>query len=90
MSNLSAQLRATVGRLMGAHGESQEVLADALGLSQGQVSRKQSGASAWNIDDLERLAVHFGITPADLLGDQVTALTRSITVRGKQCPRLPQ
>lgn len=89
MSNLSAQVRATIGRLMGAHRENQEILAEAIGLSQGQVSRKQSGVSPWNVDDLEKVAAHYGITVVELLADEVTALTRSIAMKGKKCPRLP-
>lgn len=53
--------------LMYAAGESQADLGRGLGLSQGQVSRKQSGTTAWSLGDLDRLAAHYGIPAPELL-----------------------
>ncbi|PZT71811.1 XRE family transcriptional regulator [Streptomyces sp. AC1-42W] len=52
--------------LMQLTGESQADLATALGVSQAQVSRRQTGRAAWSLDDCDRLAVHYGIEVIDL------------------------
>ncbi|MGW7244582.1 XRE family transcriptional regulator [Streptomyces sp. NPDC054804] len=65
--SLAEQLRATVAVLLHATGESQATLAGVLGVTQGQVSRRQSGAAAWSLQDCEALAVHYGIDVLDLL-----------------------
>ncbi|MFZ4301952.1 hypothetical protein ACOZE3_29075 [Streptomyces cinereoruber] len=40
---------------------------DPVGITQGQVSRKQSGTALWSLDDLDRLSIHYGIPVPDLL-----------------------
>ncbi|MFJ4879855.1 helix-turn-helix domain-containing protein [Streptomyces sp. NPDC088745] len=64
---LEESLRLTVAALMQATGESQRMVAEALGLTQTQVSRRQSGAAAWQLDDVDALAAHYGVRPLDLL-----------------------
>ncbi|NUR59376.1 MAG: XRE family transcriptional regulator [Catenulispora sp.] len=59
---------------MAASRERQEDLARTLRLSQGQISRKQSGASMWTLDDCDKLAAHYGITVAQLLSGPEAAL----------------
>ncbi|MET9700777.1 helix-turn-helix domain-containing protein [Streptomyces sp. NPDC006529] len=69
MSSSEALLRLTVAALMYATGESQADLGRGLKLSQGQVSRKQSGesgGSSWTLADLDRLSAHYGIAVSDL------------------------
>ncbi|MER5764599.1 helix-turn-helix domain-containing protein [Streptomyces sp. NPDC002082] len=69
MASSEALLRLTVAALMYATGESQADLGRGLGLSQGQVSRKQSGGnggSSWTLADLDRLSAHYGIPVSDL------------------------
>ena len=63
----SARLRAGVTALMQATGQTQSDLAQALGVDQTQVSRRQTGRAAWTLDDCDRLAAHFGIGVLDLL-----------------------
>ncbi|MET7987389.1 helix-turn-helix transcriptional regulator [Streptomyces sp. NPDC005281] len=65
--SLAERVRVTVAALMHATGESQERLAGVLGVTQAQVSRRQSGTAAWSLDDCDRLAVHYGIDVLDLL-----------------------
>lgn len=48
-------------------------LAAALGVRQGQVSRRQSGTAAWNLADCDALAAHYGIDPLDLLAGPTRA-----------------
>ncbi|MET8566158.1 helix-turn-helix domain-containing protein [Streptomyces flaveolus] len=70
MTSTERHLRLTVAALMFATGERQADLARGLGLSQGQVSRKQSGGhkgSLWSLADLDRLSAHYGIPVPDLL-----------------------
>ncbi|SEF16566.1 BetR domain-containing protein [Streptomyces sp. 2112.2] len=70
MSSTERHLRLTVAALMYATGETQADLAKGLRLSQGQVSRKQSGkagGSSWTLADLDKLSAHYGIPVPDLL-----------------------
>jgi hypothetical protein len=63
-------LRLTVAALMYATGETQADLGRGIGLSQGQVSRKQgncSRGSSWSLRDLDRLSAHYGIPVPELL-----------------------
>jgi hypothetical protein len=60
-------LRATVAALMRVCDENQGTLAGCLRLTQGQVSRKQAGTASYSLRDLDHLAAHYGLTPADLL-----------------------
>ena len=45
-------------------------LADALGLSYSQAHRKMSGASAWTLEDLERVGAVFGESLAQVVGHE--------------------
>ncbi|MGW9597733.1 helix-turn-helix domain-containing protein [Streptomyces chartreusis] len=65
--SLEERVRAAVAALLRAAGESQTQLAAALGVSQGQVSRRQSGSSAWSLTDCEAVAAHYGIDVLELL-----------------------
>ncbi|MFI8420899.1 helix-turn-helix domain-containing protein [Streptomyces sp. NPDC085479] len=67
MSGTEECLRLTVAALMARTGERQNDLAAAIGLSQAQVSRKQSGAAHWSLDDVDLLAAHYGLSALDLL-----------------------
>ncbi|MDI5969427.1 helix-turn-helix transcriptional regulator [Streptomyces sp. SL13] len=60
-------LRLTVGALMSRTGEKQRDLATAIGLTQTQISRKQSGQVSWSLADCDRLAAHWAISVPDLL-----------------------
>jgi len=71
--SLADRVRSAVAALMHATGESQTDLAAALGVSQGQVSRRQSGAAAWSLDDCEAVAKHFGIDVLDLMAGPTRA-----------------
>jgi transcriptional regulator with XRE-family HTH domain len=66
-------VRSAVAALMHATGESQADLAVALGVSQAQVSRRQSGSAAWSLSDCDALAAHFGIDVLDLLAGPTRA-----------------
>ncbi|MFJ6777267.1 helix-turn-helix domain-containing protein, partial [Kitasatospora sp. NPDC091257] len=60
-------LRLTVAALRQRTAESQRELATALGLTQDKVSRRQSGAQPWSLDEVDALARHWGMGPLDLL-----------------------
>jgi len=57
-----------VRALMGRRRMSQTALADVLGVTQTQVSKRLRGVIPFDIDEIERLAEYFGVDPADLLG----------------------
>ncbi|MGI5461213.1 helix-turn-helix domain-containing protein [Streptomyces sp. CA-249302] len=67
------RVRAAIAALMQLTGETQADLAAALGLSQAQVSRRQSGAAAWPLDDCDRAAAHYAIDVLDLLAGPTRA-----------------
>ncbi|WP_344524431.1 helix-turn-helix transcriptional regulator [Streptomyces albiaxialis] len=60
-------LRVTVDRLRELAGEHQTELAVAVGLSPTGLSRRQSGKASWKLEDIDRLAAHWGIEVPDLL-----------------------
>lgn len=70
---LADRVRTAVAALLHATGESQTDLAAALGVSQAQVSRRQSGSTAWSLDDCDAVAGHFGIDVLDLLAGPTRA-----------------
>ncbi|MEV7512647.1 helix-turn-helix domain-containing protein [Streptomyces sp. NPDC091201] len=74
MMGVEDLLRLTVAALMTRTGERQNDLADGLGLSQAQVSRKQSGRQHWSLEDVDRLAAHFGLHFLDLLAGPTHAV----------------
>lgn len=71
--SLRETLQLTVAALMHATGDSQSELADALGLTQTQVSRRQAGRTAWTLDDCDSLAAHFGLPVLDVLAGPTRA-----------------
>ncbi|MFB7713926.1 acyltransferase [Streptomyces sp. NPDC056105] len=68
-------LRLTVTALMSRTGERQGDLAAALGQAQAQVSRKQGGKQHWTLEDVDRLAAHYGLGVLDLLAGPTHAVT---------------
>ncbi|MCX4673419.1 XRE family transcriptional regulator [Streptomyces sp. NBC_01381] len=70
---LEESLRLSVAALMQATGQSQRVVAGVLGLTQAQVSRRQSGASSWTLRDADALAGFYGIDVLDLLAGPTRA-----------------
>ncbi|MDQ1022671.1 transcriptional regulator with XRE-family HTH domain [Streptomyces umbrinus] len=71
--SLDERVRSAIAALLHAAGESQAGLAAALGVSQAQVSRRQSGAAVWSLADCEAVAAHYGITAHDLLAGPTRA-----------------
>ncbi|MCD7438358.1 helix-turn-helix domain-containing protein [Streptomyces lincolnensis] len=71
--SLEERVRSAVAALLYAAGESQTDLATALGVSQAQVSRRQSGSAAWSLADCDAVATHYGIDVLDLLAGPTRA-----------------
>ncbi|WP_406490435.1 helix-turn-helix domain-containing protein [Streptomyces sp. NBC_01604] len=67
------RVRAAIAALMQLTGETQADLAVALGVSQAQVSRRQSGTAPWPLDDCDRVAAHYAIDVLDLLAGPTRA-----------------
>ncbi|MFJ8935121.1 helix-turn-helix domain-containing protein [Streptomyces sp. NPDC102365] len=72
--SLEERMRSAVAALLHAAGESQTELAAALGVSQAQVSRRQSGTAAWSLADCDAVAAHYGISAHDLLAGPTRAV----------------
>ena len=73
--------RVTVAALLHASGETVTALAGVLGISQSAVSKKQSGASAWSFDDLDKVSAHYNIPVPDLLRGPTFAVKQLPTDR---------
>ncbi|WAZ19268.1 helix-turn-helix domain-containing protein [Streptomyces cinnabarinus] len=71
--SLDDRVRSAVAALLHATGESQTELAAALGVSQAQVSRRQSGTAAWSLADCDAVAAHYGIDVLDLMAGPTRA-----------------
>ncbi|ALO99248.1 helix-turn-helix domain-containing protein [Streptomyces olivaceoviridis] len=71
---LAERVRSAVAALLHATGESQTALAAALGVSQAQVSRRQSGSAAWSLADCDAVAAHYGVDVLDLLAGPTRAV----------------
>ncbi|MFE5812791.1 helix-turn-helix domain-containing protein [Streptomyces sp. NPDC056479] len=71
--SLEERVRSAVAALLHASAESQTDLAAVLGVSQAQVSRRQSGAAAWSLTDCEVVAAHYGIDVLELLAGPTRA-----------------
>ncbi|MEW2588489.1 acyltransferase [Streptomyces virginiae] len=84
---------------MARTGERQNVVAEALGLSQAQVSRKQAGRQHWSLEDVDGLAAHYGLHVLDLLAGpthavgvlhgSIPALRPADVAAPPQAPQLP-
>lgn len=90
--NLEERVRSAVAALLHATGESQTELAATLGVSQAQVSRRQSGTATWSLTDCETVAAHYGIDVLDLLAGPTRATealpTRRRRAAGRQAGTL--
>lgn len=82
---LDERVRSAVAALLYATGESQTELACALGVSQAQVSRRQSGTAVWSLADCDAVAAHYGIDPLDLLAGPTRA-TETLPARRRRAP----
>ncbi len=82
---LAERVRSAVAALLHATGESQTALATALGVSQAQVSRRQSGSAAWSLADCDAVAAHYGVDVLDLLAGP----TRAVEALPETRRRLP-
>lgn len=67
-AHLTAKVAEEVRALKGRRNATQQQIADALGVSQGQVSKRLRGQIAFNTDEIAALAKFFGVHPAELLG----------------------
>ncbi|MFG2815841.1 helix-turn-helix transcriptional regulator [Streptomyces sp. NPDC048410] len=86
---LGERVRAATAALMQITGESQADLATALGISQTQISRRQSGNAAWSLTDCEALATHYGIDALDLLAGPTRACDTLAPQRRRTATRTP-
>ncbi|MFF3196707.1 helix-turn-helix domain-containing protein [Streptomyces misionensis] len=74
--------------LMYATGETQADLARGIGITRGQVSRKQGGGSRgslWSLADLDRLSAHYGIPVPELLRGADHAVSLLPAARRAEC-----
>ncbi|CAM5621359.1 MULTISPECIES: helix-turn-helix transcriptional regulator [Streptomyces] len=85
---LDERARAAVAALLHATGESQTALAAALGVSQAQVSRRQSGGAVWSLADCDVVAAHYGIDVLDLLAGPTRA-TEALPAERRRRPARP-
>ncbi|WP_328883931.1 helix-turn-helix domain-containing protein [Streptomyces sp. NBC_00299] len=91
--SLDERVRSAVAALLHATGESQTDLAAALGRSQAQVSRRQSGTAVWSLADCDAVAAHYGIDVLELLAGPTRAMeslpAERRRVAGRHAPAVP-
>lgn len=83
-----------VGRIvkafLGYSGGSQRELARAIGIEESALSRSISGSRRWNLDELDQIAEHFGVTTSVLLEDPENRPDpRTLGVRASRCTPEP-
>ncbi|WP_390904990.1 helix-turn-helix domain-containing protein [Nesterenkonia marinintestina] len=71
-------------------GVTQAGLADSLGYSQPQMSKRLRGVMAFRIDELFAVAAYLEVSLADLLGQQLTQERPPSAVRTRASEKLPQ
>lgn len=81
-----------IGLRMHARRELQRDVGEVLGLSSSAVSKRLNGETRWSVDDLDKLADHYGVSVAqlvsepaglaDLIGAQGSVNTRERTSGG--------
>lgn len=76
MMGLEDTLRVTVAAIVQVTRENQDALAGVLGVARSQVSRKQAGRAAWTLQDVDRLAAHWGMGSLDLLSGPSHAVSQ--------------
>ncbi|WP_212616010.1 helix-turn-helix domain-containing protein [Streptomyces zhaozhouensis] len=75
---------------MRATGETQRDLAAGIGLAQSQVSKRQSGITAWDLAEVDAVSRHYGIPVPDLFAGvehavhKLPAHRRAVTIGGTQ------
>lgn len=74
-----------VRALMGRHRVSQARLAVALGMSQSALSRRLNGDQPFDIDDLFKIAEHFGTEVGALLPSPKSAWFTADDLRSREC-----
>jgi hypothetical protein len=67
-SNTDAVIAENVNTLIHRARETASELARAIGMSKATLSRKMSGASGWYYVEVEAVAGHYDVTPAELAG----------------------
>lgn len=67
MAAASEWVTETVRQMIDASGVSQNETARAMGYTGAWLSRKLSGQRSWSVDELDEVARHFGVAPAELL-----------------------
>jgi transcriptional regulator with XRE-family HTH domain len=65
--DLAAAVAEQIRRLMQAHRVSGNALAAATGIPQRSISRKLTGESQFDLNDVQRIAAHFGVDPEDVI-----------------------
>lgn len=88
--SLEERVRSAVAALLHVSGESQIELAGALGVSQAQVSRRQSGAASWSLTDCEAVAAHYGIDVLDFFAGPTRATEALPAARRRDTGRHPR
>src|SRR5690625_2164407 len=65
---ISAVVASELRVLMARYGQTQRDLAQLLGISQGQMSKRMKGTIAFDVTELQTIADRFNVTVADLVG----------------------
>ncbi|THJ64686.1 helix-turn-helix domain-containing protein [Candidatus Frankia alpina] len=67
VESLEATINETLRLLMTRTGGRQVDVAEVLGITQSSMSHRLQGYSTWKVDDLAKVAAHFGLTASELI-----------------------
>ncbi len=76
MTNQICKTATHVSQYIKARGLNQTTVGNILGLTQNAVSDRNRGRTPWRLNELERLADHFGTTVAELVQSSDLAVAR--------------
>lgn len=87
--NTEATLSESIRAVLRITGEGQGVLAEVIGITYDGVNRRLNGRGRWTFAELDKVALHWGISPLYLLGDPVEAQRQIMIANGAKMPRQP-
>lgn len=81
------RLNETIRSLLRVTGETQESLGLSIGIPHAGINRRLNGHGKWTFAELDRVALHWGLSPLHLLMGPEEAMREMLRVNGAKAPR---
>lgn len=81
------RLNESIRAILRITGEGQGDLAQVIGVTYDRVNRRLNGRGRWTFAELDRVALHWGLSPLHLLMGPEDAMREMLRVNGKKAPR---